>query len=192
VSVDFRADLKLEYAKSGFAAEETVKHALVFLLSFWAFALLPAPTVRAQSEAHSPVTASAESFCEQFQVIANASSASFKPLRGKVEGIDIWKGQQPLPGTANCIVYGRRGDASYICSSAMVRGNDQVQQLFNTLKSQVQKCLGDGWAANDYTARHGDPSVAFSKAEADYDVRVAVKSLEGRPEKEITLTVARP
>lgn len=175
----------------GPATEETMKRTLLFLLAFWTFELLPAPTVRAQNEGRSANSTAAENFCTQFEVITNAAPLSFKPLRGKVAGIDTWKGQQALPRTANCIVFGRRGDASYSCSTPMVRGDDRVQEVFDTLKLQVQKCLGSGWAANDYTARHGEPSIAFWKDHAAYDVRVAVKSLAGE-DKEITLTVSRP
>ena len=170
-----------------------MKHALLFLLAFCTFALLPAPTVRAQSEGHAPNSASAESFCEQFEVITNAAPLSFKPLRGKFEFIDEWKGKQALPGTANCIAFGRRSDASYMCSTPIVEGEARVHELFDSLKSQVQKCLGSGWAANDYTSRRGDPGTGFWKDGAAYDVHVAVKSQAGRADKaEITLTVSRP
>jgi hypothetical protein len=170
-----------------------MRHTLLFLLAFWTFALLPAPTVRAQSESHLPNSAPAESFCEQFEAITNAAPLSFKPLRGKLEFIDEWKGKQALPGTANCIAFGRRSDASYMCSTPIVEGEAHVHELFDTLKSQVQKCLGSGWTANDYTTRRGDPGTEFWKDGAAYDVHVAVKSRQGNADKaEITLTVSRP
>jgi hypothetical protein len=168
-----------------------MKQTLLFLLAFWTFALLPAPTVRAQDEDHSPNSTGVEGFCAQFEVVTNAAPLSFKPLRGKVAGLDTWKGQQALPGTTKCIVFGRRGAASYSCSTPTVRGDDRAQEVFDTLKVQVQKSLGSGWAANDYTARHGEPSIAFWKDHAAYDVRVVLKSLEGE-NKEVTLTVSRP
>ena len=171
-----------------------MRRALVFFLfGFWMFALWPAPTARAQEEARSPDATPAGSFCEQFQVITNAAPLSFKPLRGKLEFIDEWKGQQALAGTRNCIAFGRRGDASYMCSTAVVQGADRVQELFNTLKAQVQKCLGSGWAVNDYSSRRGDQSIEFWKENAAYEVHVAVKSVTGSEDKaEVKVIVSRP
>src|SRR5271169_5316282 len=161
-----------------------MRRALVFFLfGFGLFAPWPVPTVRAQEEARSPNATPAGSFCEQFQAITNAAPLSFKPLRGKREFIDEWKGLQDLAGTRNCIVFGRRSDASYMCSSAVLQGEDRVQELFNTLKAQVQKCLGGGWAANDYSSRHGDQSIEFWKDNAAYEVHVAVKSVTGSVDK---------
>ena len=57
----------------GPATEETMKRTLLFLLAFWTFALLPAPTVRAQNEGRSANSTAAENFCTQFEVITNAA-----------------------------------------------------------------------------------------------------------------------
>ena len=120
------------------ALQTTVRLALIG-------AVMTAPVARATS---------AETYCPSLTQVAALVDAKerFASIVGEPREGNYLETKLPLPGWADCALYGRR---TYTCDSPPLQTAEEAERVFARTLNEVKNCLRDSWSEEPSRASPG-------------------------------------